>query len=94
MARGDGTKTQTILRELQKDATRTAGTIAKIAGCAPGTVRTVAAQNGFTVGRGPGRDRMEPANRDFVASEASRLNVTFTEMLNAIITDARLDADG
>lgn len=95
MGRRGGYITANVLDELQRNPCRSSVDIAKVADASPSWVRKLAAIHGFKVGtRGGGRFAgVSPENMRFLREEATRLNCSTRDMVNAIITDARIDAE-
>ncbi len=85
--------TDAILAELHSDPHRSAEEIAKAAGSTAASVRAIAcrAQVKFGV-KGPRRGLSEENSR-WVWELANSSDCTFTSALNAIVTDARCEAE-
>jgi hypothetical protein len=101
MKRGDMTKL--ILEELKANPRRTSIEIGEALGCRSGFVRSVACRNGISFGRrrkSDGRPQKQfyvapdVENRKWLEGEIERLGVTASVILNALITDVRLEEEG
>lgn len=94
MSGRQASKTAAILEELRKDNTRTSKEIGDLLGVHDSYVRIVAAENNIelTAKRGRPFAWMSKENMAFVRWQASINHCSNNEMINAIVTDQRLDA--
>lgn len=89
-----GELSQRVIAEISRDPNRTSVQIAEALGVRPAYVRTVARRNGIKYGvPRKARKRISRENVLWVHEAAQDAGCTFYEMLNAIVTDARLDAE-
>ncbi|MBU2962735.1 hypothetical protein KO516_18260 [Citreicella sp. C3M06] len=81
------------MREFTADPERTCFAIAQAAGCSAAYVRVVAHREGVTFGRALRVPARATKNRIWLECEALRMNCTIGEVIDAIVTDARLDSE-
>jgi hypothetical protein len=83
-----------IIRQMRSEPKKSAAEIARITGATTKYVYMIASEIGMQSHlRTPDAlDRLEEANAHWLMQSARSSNVTWPELLNAIVTDARLDA--
>lgn len=79
-----------IKAELDRDPLQRNADLARKLGVRPSYVSTVRQRHGYPL-MGNARFSLDNENSEFIRKEADRHGVTPTQILNAIITDARLD---
>lgn len=93
-----GTLTHRIWAEIGRDPSRTAPEIARAVGTRPPMVRVVAYRYRLRFGqslRPPfERLRLLPENRAWLHGQAKKNKVGIYDMLNAVVTDARVEDAG
>ncbi|GGG77686.1 hypothetical protein GCM10011415_28250 [Salipiger pallidus] len=82
-----GEKKHKVLRALRSDPRQPVRTIAADLGVSASYVRAVKSRSGITAGE------MSPENLLWLKSQAARDNLTVPQLLNGLVTDARLEAE-
>lgn len=84
-----------ILAEIAVDPRRSAAEIGAAAGAREDYVRSVASRYGKEIGATPHAGRgpfcLSEPNAEWLRAEANKANVALAEILNGIVTDARLE---
>lgn len=86
-------KKTAILAELIKNPCRTSQEIAAAAGSTQSSVRTVASLHGIRFGKPGAPKLLTDENRAWLLEQAAAERCSLPDMLNAIITDARCEAE-
>ncbi|TNE43412.1 MAG: hypothetical protein EP341_11360 [Sphingomonadales bacterium] len=94
-ARGDIAKR--IIAEIERDPFRTASEIGEAADATISYVATVSKRHGLRYGR-PRKNitsaQLSDENKLWVTAQAKSLSITPGELINAVITDARIEEEG
>lgn len=90
-------KMNRILHEIGEDPLRSASEIADASNCTPTYVRAVASRAGLSIGRpgnvGPQPFGLSSENLEWLKTEAQQAGVKIAQMLNAVVTDARVEQE-
>ncbi|MDC0657069.1 hypothetical protein N6L27_03570 [Leisingera sp. SS27] len=86
--------TDAILAELAANPRRSAFEIAAAADSSPKTVRTVASQHSIKFGKAGAPQLLSDDNRAWLQTQAWASKCSIIDVLNAIVTDARCEAEG
>ncbi|KAB2539673.1 hypothetical protein AL035_17860 [Salipiger aestuarii] len=87
-----GSKRLIILAEISRNPFRSAPEIAAAVNCSEMYVRSVASRRGVVYGRHL-IEVAQSGNLVWLQREADRLGVSVPDLINLIVTDARLDAE-
>lgn len=88
-----GSAMQAALVELRKDPARSSKEIAAACGQSAEYVRTVARRHGISVGIKRVPRGITYVNRCWLEAEAKKSGSTYLDMLNAVLNDARCEAE-
>ncbi|MBU2963351.1 hypothetical protein KO516_21495 [Citreicella sp. C3M06] len=82
-----------IIAEFERDPNRSSFAVAEAAGCTANYARAIARREGIVCGRALKVPAKSTRNIAWLKDEAARLNLSVPALLDAIVTDARCEAE-